>query len=111
MCAHRVGAPKEDSSGRLVPRTSIFKLLHFTDRDKILKAARGVAVEMEGRSTPDYSLHTFQSRLAFSEVICALQKLGFRTFLLYPAKLKAIQGGCEPCFQHPTGGKGVYQFS
>lgn len=42
MRAHRVGAPKEDTNGRPVPCTIIFKLLRFTDRDKILKAASGV---------------------------------------------------------------------
>ncbi|KAE8277582.1 hypothetical protein D5F01_LYC24437 [Larimichthys crocea] len=91
MRAHRLGAPKEDANGKPVSRTIIFKLLRFTDRDRILKAARGAAVEMEGRPirfTPDYSPHTFRRRLAFSEAMDALQKLNFRTFLLYPAKLK-----------------------
>ena len=32
MRAHRVVAPKEDTNGRPVPRTIIFKLLRFTDR-------------------------------------------------------------------------------
>nr|WPK86740.1 NLRC3-like protein 128 [Sebastes schlegelii] len=41
------------------------------------------------RFTPDYSPHTFKRRLAFSNAMDALQKLDFRTFLIYPAKLKA----------------------
>lgn len=48
--AHRVGAQKEDTNGKPVPRTIIFKLLRFTDRDKILKAACDVAVELEGKT-------------------------------------------------------------
>lgn len=109
MRAHRVGAPKEDANGRPVPRTIILKLLRFTDRDKILKAARGAAVELEGRTirfTPDYSPHTFKRRLAFSEAMDALQKLKFRTFLLYPAKLKAMQGGVSHFFNTPREVKG-----
>ncbi|KAG7219276.1 hypothetical protein INR49_019224 [Caranx melampygus] len=50
MCAHRVGPPKEDANGRPVPRTIILKLLRFTDRDKMLKAVRGAAVELEGKT-------------------------------------------------------------
>ncbi|KAE8296864.1 hypothetical protein D5F01_LYC05634 [Larimichthys crocea] len=102
--AHRLGALKEDANGRPVSRTIIFKLLRFTDRDRILKAARGAAVEMEGRPirfTPDYSPHTFRRRLAFSEAMDALQKLNFRTFLLYPAKLKVMQGGVSHFFNTP----------
>ena len=100
MRAHSVGAPKDDTNGRPVPCTIILKLLRFTDRDKILKAARGAAVELEGtiRFTPDYSLHTFKRRMAFSEAMDALQKLDFRTFLLYPAKLKATRGGVNHLF-------------
>lgn len=104
MRAHRVGAPKEDTNGRPVPRTIILKLLRFTNRDKILKAARGAAVELEGKTirfTPDYSPHTFRRRVAFSEAMDALQKLEFRTFLLYPAKLKAIRGGTRHIFNTP----------
>ena len=109
MRAHRLGAPKEDANGRPVSRTIIFKLLHFTDRDKILKAARDAAVEMEGRTirfTPDYSPHTFRRRLAFSEAMDALQKLNFRTFLLYPAKLKVMRGGVSHFFNTPREVKG-----
>ncbi len=104
MRAHSVGAPKEDTNGLPVPRTIIFKLLRFTDRDKILKMARGAAVELEGRTirfTPDYSLHTFKRRLAFSEAMDALQKLDFRTFHLYPAKLKATRGEVNHIFNTP----------
>ncbi|TKS64932.1 LINE-1 retrotransposable element ORF1 protein [Collichthys lucidus] len=59
---------------------------------------------MEGRPirfTPNYSPHTFRRRLAFSEAMDALQKLNFRTFLLYPAKLKVMRGGVSDFFNTP----------
>lgn len=93
MRAHRIGASKEDANGKPIPRSLILKLLLFTDRDKILKAAWSAAVKMERKTirfTPDYSLHTFKCRLAYSDAMDTLQKLDFRTFPLYPAKLKAI---------------------
>lgn len=104
MRAHRVGAPKEDANGKPFSRSFILKLLRFTDRDMILKAARSTAVEIGGKTirfTPDYSPHTFKRRLAFSNAMDALQKLDFRTFLIYPAKLKATGGGVTHLFNTP----------
>lgn len=108
MRAHRIGAPREDSNGKPVPRTLILKLLRFTDRDNILKAARRTPVTVEGRTirfTPDYSPHTFKRRLAFSDAMDNLQKMDYRTFLLYPAKLKATRGGTTHIFNTPKEAK------
>ncbi|TKS65406.1 hypothetical protein D9C73_027939 [Collichthys lucidus] len=68
-------------------------------KDRILKAARGAAVEMEGR--PIRFTQDYRRRLAFSEAMDALQKLNFRTFLLYPAKLKVMRGGVSHFFNTP----------
>lgn len=106
MRAHRVGAEKEDTNHKPIPRTILLKLLRFTDRDKILAAARKTPVQLEEEETtirfsPDYSQQTFARRLAFSDVIDALQKKGFRTFLLYPAKLKVMRGTATHFFKTP----------
>lgn len=104
MRAHRLGAPKRDVNGKSIPRVVIMKLLRFTDRDKIIKVARSAPMEIEGKTlrfAPDYSPFTFRRRLAFSTVMDALQKLNFRTFLLYPAKLKAVRGEAIHLFNNP----------
>lgn len=108
MRAHRVGPTREDANRKPVPRTLLLKLLRFTDRDKILGAARKTAIEVDGsviRFTPDYSTQTFNRRLAFSNAMGALQKLGFRTFLLYPARLKVMRGGTSHVFNTPQEAK------
>uniref|UniRef100_A0A3Q2ZSZ5 L1 transposable element RRM domain-containing protein n=1 Tax=Kryptolebias marmoratus TaxID=37003 RepID=A0A3Q2ZSZ5_KRYMA len=104
MRAHRVGPAKEDANHKPIPRPVLLKLLRFTDRDKILGAARKTMVKLDGspvRFVPDYSTRTFRRRLAFSNAIGALQKLGFHTFLLYPAKLKVMRGGTTHIFDTP----------
>ncbi len=104
MRAHRLGTPKRDANGKPIPRVVIMKLLRFTDRDKILKAAWRAAMEIEGKTirfTPDYSPFTFKRRLAFSTVMDGLQKLNFRIFLLYPATLKAVRGEATHLFNNP----------
>ena len=76
MRAHWVGAAKEDANGRPFPHTVLLKLLRFTDRDRILGAARKTKVEVDGvtiRFAPDYSTQTFRRRLAFSAFMYALQ--------------------------------------
>lgn len=108
MSAHRVGPTRGDANRKPVPRTLMLKLLRSTDRDKILGAARKTPIEVDGsviRFTPDYSAQTFSRRLAFSNVMAALQKQGFRTFLLYPAKLKVMRGGTSHVFSTPQEAK------
>lgn len=108
MRAHRVGAEKLDANGKPTSRTLLLKLLRFTDRDRILGAARKTTVEVDGtaiRFAPDYSTRTFRRRLAFSDSMDALQRLGFRTFLLYPARLKATRGGTSHFFNVPEEAK------
>lgn len=94
--------------GKPVSHTLLLKLLHFTDRDRTLGAARKTTVEVDGvaiRFAPDYSTQTFRRRLTFSDTMDALQKLGFHTFLLYPAKLKATRGGSSHFFNTPEEAK------
>uniref|UniRef100_A0A3Q3AVY3 L1 transposable element RRM domain-containing protein n=1 Tax=Kryptolebias marmoratus TaxID=37003 RepID=A0A3Q3AVY3_KRYMA len=102
--AHQVGPAKEDTNHKPIPHPLLLKLLRFTDRDKILGAARKTMVKLDGspvRFALDYSTRTFRRRLAFSNAIGALQKLGFHTFLLYPAKLKVMRGGTTHIFDTP----------
>lgn len=108
MRAHRVGPERENANNKPLPRTVLLKLLRFTDRDKILAAARKTTIEVDGsaiRFSPDYSKQTFARRLAFSGVMDTLQKFGLRTFLLYPATLKVMHGGATHLFKSPQEAK------
>lgn len=90
MRAHRIGPERNAGS-----RTVICKMLRYTDRDRILKAARGARLEVDGkeiRFAADYSSYTVKRRRAFSQAMETARKHGFTPFLLYPAKLKLSRG-------------------
>ncbi len=70
-------------------------MLRYTDCDRILKAARGSRVEVDGREirfTANYSNHTMKRRRSFSQAMESARKLGFTPFLIYPARLKLSHG-------------------
>ncbi|KAL7399923.1 hypothetical protein ABVT39_003715 [Epinephelus coioides] len=78
MRAHRIGPTRKDRSG---PRTIICKMLHFTDQDRILQAARELEAPLmiDGRNicfTADYSNYTVTRRRAFSRGDGHSQKAG-----------------------------------
>ena len=82
--------------------TMICKMLHYTDRDRILKAARGSRIEVSGkeiRFAADYSNCTIKRRRSFSQAMDTARKLGFIPFLIYPAKLKLSCGSEVHLFQ------------
>lgn len=96
--AHRVYTRL--SSDRAKPRVFIFKLLRYTDRELILRAARLHApVKTSDGATlsffPDFSPATAKRRSAFAPVRKEMREAGIQNFLLYPATLKVIlnQGG------------------
>lgn len=100
MRAHRIGP--SNNTGR--PRTVIMKLLRYTDRDRILRASRESPIKVNGkdiRFSADYSAFTINRRRAFYEVTNKSQKLGFQTFLLYPAQLKLSRGSTQHIFKSP----------
>lgn len=91
--AHRVYKKGENSSSK--PRTLIFKLLRYNDRQAIMKAYRQagtIAQRSQSHSQlmlfADYSNATVVKRKAFSSCIASLKQKGIPFFLLYPASLK-----------------------
>ncbi|MGH0145703.1 UNVERIFIED_CONTAM: hypothetical protein FKN15_050243 [Acipenser sinensis] len=91
------------STRRDRPRTFIFKLLHYTDWQLILRAARNLYTppRQDGSSLlfhPDYSAFTALRRKSFAPVQKSLRQLGVQNFLLYPAKLKIIHDGQSSLF-------------
>uniref|UniRef100_A0AAV2K3G5 Uncharacterized protein n=1 Tax=Knipowitschia caucasica TaxID=637954 RepID=A0AAV2K3G5_KNICA len=92
MRAHRIGPERVTSGG---PRTVICKMLRYTDRDRILKAARATRIEVNGREVrfaADYSNYTVKKRRVFAPAMDTARKCGFTPFLIYPAKLKLTRG-------------------
>ena len=90
MRAHRIGPERKTGS-----RTVIRKMLSYTDRDCILRAARGSWIEVNGREVrfaADYSNFTIKRHHSFSQAMETARKLGFTPFLIYPAKLKLSRG-------------------
>lgn len=102
MRAHRVGPERSDDAG---PRTIICYLLRFTDRDRILQAAREAARGEEGPPrhesgrvitfSADYSNFTISRRREFSTVMDEARKQSYQAFLLFPARLKLIKGSAN----------------
>lgn len=92
MRAHHIG-PERTTGGS---RTLICKMLRYTDRDQILKAARGSWFEVNGREirfAADYGN-------SFSQAMESARKLGFTSFLIYPARLKLSRGSEVRLPQH-----------
>lgn len=91
--AHRIYSRTGNSN---TPRTLIFKLLNYRDRQLILKAARATESLQHGESRisfyPDYSLETTKKRKAFSDVKKKLNSHGIQSFLRFPAILKVTHG-------------------
>lgn len=87
--AHRMYA-NERSDDR--PRTFIFKLLDYSDRQAILDGAREVFPISHDEQTlsffPDYSAATGKKRKAFTDIKRKMIKSGLNAFLTYPAQLK-----------------------
>ncbi|KAL1258001.1 hypothetical protein QQF64_011245 [Cirrhinus molitorella] len=89
------------SSGRTKPRVFLFKLLRYTDRELILRAARLHApVKTSDGATlsffPDFSPVTAKRSGAFASVRKEMREVGIQNFLLYPATLKVVLNQGEP---------------
>lgn len=103
MRAHRLPLPR--GAGASGSRTLICKMLRFTDRDRILKAARLTPLTIGDRSirfSADYSQHTIARRRLFSAAMDTARKRGVQAFLLYPARLKVIRGSLQRVFDSHT---------
>lgn len=97
--AHRSLAPLPGPKQR--PRPVIIKFHNFTDKQRVLDAARRVGMDPE-RSTDagprisffnDYSAMVIKKRKAFDDVKRRLQKMKIEYALLYPATLRLTVNG------------------
>lgn len=102
--AHRLYSDKPSNASR--PRTIIFKLLDYTDRQAILSGARAVHPIKHGMGTlhffPDFSADTTKKRKAFAEVRKRIEAFGIQTFLLFPATLKITHRGRQTLCRSPA---------
>lgn len=100
--AHRVYSRNGKSDK---PRTLIFKLLDYRDRQLILQGAREAESIKHGESKisfyPDYSLETSKKRKAFSDVKKKITNKGIQCFLRFPAILKVTHRRRELEFHSP----------
>lgn len=102
MRAHRVGRPRGSTSHR--PRVLIFVCLRYTDRVRILKAARDSPLKIEGKEihfTADYSTATRSQRKSCYPAMEEARHAGFHAFLIYPATLKICKGHEHNFFDDP----------
>lgn len=53
------------------------------------------------RFAVDYSVFTINRHCSFMEVTSKSQKMGFQTFLMYPAQLKLTRGSAQHIFKSP----------
>lgn len=102
--AHRLYADRNSNVSR--PRTIIFKLLDYTDRQAILNGARAVYPVKHGTDTlhffPDFSADTTKKQKAFAEVRKRIEASGIQTFLLFPATLKITCRGRQTICRSPS---------
>lgn len=103
MRAHRIGPPRGNATTK--PRVMIFMCLRYTDRARILKAARDSPLMVGGkevRFTADYSLATRVRRKSCYPAMEKARRVGFQAFLLYPATIKVSKGHEHNYFEDPA---------
>ena len=101
--AHRV-PPRPGPEGA-PPRTFILRLQNFRDRDELLRASRA-AGELPYRNVrlllfPDYTMETQRLRRSFDGVKAALRRKGLKYSVLFPAKLRVVDGETVRFFTNP----------
>lgn len=105
--AHRSLAPKPDPKQR--PRSIIMKFHNFSDKQRVMNAARRLGTEPDqpARNGPrisffnDYSAAVVKKRKAFDEVKDRLKRINIDYALMYPATLKMTVNGVEKRFDAP----------
>ena len=101
--AHRV--PMRPLPPGAPPRAMIIKLLHFRDREAVLRAAREKGrVSFNGSGItifPDFSVATQKQRATFIAIKRRLRELQLPYGMLYPARLRIIYQGKAYFFTDP----------
>lgn len=84
----------------------IVKVLHFRDRENILRGARtGPGMTSDGNRIsiyPDFSAATQKQRASFQPIKKRLRDLNLIYSMLYPAKLRIVENGKTYFFTNPT---------
>ena len=101
--AHRIPGRRPPPGS--APRPMLIKLLHFRDRDIILRSCRASGpIKIENSSVmifPDYTAAVQQQRATFLGVKRRLRELGYKYALLFPAKLRVQALGRTFFFEDP----------
>ena len=96
--------PKKLDPKRYTQRFIIIKLAKITDKERILKAARGKEtvpyIGVPIKLSADFSKETLQARRGWKEVSKVMKDKGQHPRLLYPAKLPFRMEGQIKCFPH-----------
>ncbi|XP_072125779.1 serine/threonine-protein phosphatase 2A 65 kDa regulatory subunit A beta isoform-like [Mobula birostris] len=97
------------------PRTMVFRLLGYTDRQAILEGARKAKPTLPDGTQlqffADYSPGTMQERQGYKEIRAKLRQKGIDSFLIYPAILKVTIKGMKMSFNSAEEAKGVLKSS
>ena len=87
------------------PRPMLAKLLHFRDRDAILRVARSRAqIQFENARVllfPDYTAAVQQQRRSFNEVKARMRDMNLQYALIFPARMKVNIKGRFCFFDDP----------
>ncbi|XP_075712997.1 uncharacterized protein LOC142749187 [Rhinoderma darwinii] len=101
--AHRV--PTRPGPPGRPPRPVLVKLLHYKDRDKILRKARERQdISINGAKIsfyPDFSADVQKKRLQYWDVKKRLRNLSIPYSMMYPAKLRVVAFGTASFFENP----------
>lgn len=101
--AHRVPLRPPPPGGN--DRPFLLKLLHYKDRDSILRLARQKPnMEIQGARVsiyPDFSAAVQKQRAKYTEVKKRLRALSVIYSMLYPAKLRVVAEGTVHFFENP----------
>lgn len=101
--AHRV--PTRPLPPGAPPRPVLVKVLHFKDRDIILRKARELSdIRLDGNKIafyPDFSVNVQKRRAQFHDVKRRLRDLELSYAMLYPAKLRVVANGTTHFFENP----------
>lgn len=86
-------------------RTFILKLLNYRDRDELLRAARAAGVLPYRNDKlllfPDYTMETQRQRRSFDNVKATLRVKGIKYSVMFPAKLRVVDGETVRFFTAP----------
>ncbi|KAM9404076.1 LOW QUALITY PROTEIN: purine nucleoside phosphorylase 4b [Salvelinus alpinus] len=103
--AHRSQAPIPGPNQR--PRPVVIKFHNFTDKQRVMDAARNIGSDGSQRKGPkvsffnDYSTAVVRRRKGFDEAKARLRRMKMDYALLYPATLKIMVNGSPKKFSTP----------